>query len=244
MSPDLLLLPAVLVAFTVEATLGFGATVVAVGLGSLVVPIRELLPAFVIVNLTLSCYVAIRYRAHVDWKFLLGRIVPFMAIGFPLGFLIFSALPESTMKRAFGVFLVGLSIVELRKMARGVVVQEALPVPVELGALVGAGVIHGAFSTGGPLAVWASGRQLPEKGRFRSTLGALWLIMNVVFIASRYAKGDVNARTVELLPLLVPGLVGGLVLGEIAHSRLPERAFRIAVFCVLLVIGCVLVVRG
>ncbi len=121
-----LLVLVVFLAFLVEAALGFGATVVAVALGAFLVPIPELLAAFVPLNIVLSAYLAVRYRRDIHWRLLMLRIVPLMVAGIPVGLL-----------------------------------------------LLGWGVVHGAFATGGPMAVFVSGRVLTDKGRFRSTLSTL-----------------------------------------------------------------------
>jgi hypothetical protein len=44
---------------------------------------------------------------------------------------------------------------------------------------MGAGLVHGMYTTGGPLLVYALGREGLSKHVFRSTVTAVWLVFNV-----------------------------------------------------------------
>lgn len=239
----LLLLPAVVLAFTVEGALGFGSTIVMVALGSLVVPLDVLLPVFVPVNLGMSAYLAGRYRATIAVPFLARRLLPFMALGLPVGFVVFARFAGSGLRQGFGAFLVVLSALELARALRPGEPSTPLGPAWERIALVCGGLAHGAFATGGPLAVYVTGRVLEDKAAFRSTLSLLWLVLNAALIVGYLLQGVIDAATLGMSAALVPGLVVGLVIGEWAHHRLPARAFRIGVFALLLAIGAVLATK-
>jgi uncharacterized protein len=242
---ELMLLAAVVgLAFTVEASLGFGATVVTVALGALWFPVDVLLPAFVPMNVAMSAWLAFRNRRHVRWDYLGRRVVPFMALGLPAGLLAFAHLPSAQLKQAFGVFVVLLSAVELVRMRLPAAAPAAMAPVAERLMLVAGGVVHGAFATGGPLAVYVSGRVLDGKSQFRATLSVLWLVLNTVLVATYLVKGDIGAKSLGLAAVLVPSLFAGLAAGEWLHHRISMRAFRVIVFALLLVVGLVLVARG
>lgn len=244
MLPDnLYLAAAVGLAFAVEASIGFGATVVAVTLGALLLPIDVLLPAFVPVNMALSATLFARHRRHVRWDLLGRRVLPYMALGLPAGMLVFSRFGDSGLRRTFGVLVVILSVFELFRMARSHT-SAALSPALERVALIAGGVVHGAFATGGPLAVFVSGRVLDDKAEFRATLSVLWLLLNVLLVSGYAIGGRIGAPSLSLGLLLVPSLLAGLAVGEWAHHRIPLRAFRIGVFVLLAVIGAVLVWRA
>lgn len=231
----------VALAFTVESTLGFGATVITVSLGSLFLPMQSVLPAFVPVNLCLSLVLAARNARHADLRLLVTRIVPGMLLGLPLGMWAFSSLPEPVLRRAFGVFLLLLSIPML---LGGKGATNPLSRGVSFVLLWLAGVIHGAFATGGPMVVYVLSRSDVGKTAFRATLAFLWAGLAVVLVA-RFAWGGFLDRERALLSakLLAPMLVG-LVVGNALHGRIAEATFRKAVNGMLLVFGVILVVRG
>lgn len=243
MSPDpLYLAAAVGLAFAVEASIGFGATVVAVTLGALLMPIDVLLPAFVPVNMALSATLFMRHRQHVRWDILGRRVLPWMVLGLPVGMMAFSRFGDAGLRRTFGVLVVALSAVELVRIARNTA-STALSPAMERMALVAGGVVHGAFATGGPLAVFVSGRVLENKSEFRATLSVLWLMLNVLLVSSYAFGGRIGIPSLSLGLLLVPSLFVGLTVGEWAHHRIPLRAFRVGVFALLLAIGGVLAAR-
>ncbi len=241
-APSLVALVAVVaLSFAVEATIGFGATVIAVSLGSLFLPMQWVLPALVPVNLCLSLLLLAKNARHVDVRLLAARVVPSMLLGLPLGMWAFSALPEAVLRRSFGVFLLLLSV----PMVLGArAATRPLRGWVSTSLLACAGVIHGAFATGGPLVVYVLARSEAGKAAFRATLAALWAALAVVLVA-RYAWGGYLDRERALLSakLVVP-MVLGLVAGDALHGRIAEPSFRKAVNGMLLVFGAILVVRG
>jgi hypothetical protein len=233
----------VVVAFTVEAALGFGATVIAVALASSVLrlPLAEVLPSFVPVNLALSTLIAFRSRRDADLRLLGLRILPAMLLGLPLGMWAFASLPESMLRRALGVFLLVLSAPLLFLPARA---PKPLSPAVSLGFLGLAGVLHGAFATGGPMVVYVLSRSPASKAVFRATLSLLWAILAVVLLLRWTWSGTLTRSTFVLSAELVPAMAVGLLLGNVVHRRVDERRFRLFVNVMLLVFGVLLLVRS
>jgi uncharacterized membrane protein YfcA len=273
---DVVLIAIVTVAFATEAAIGFGATLITISVGSLLLPTSELLYAVLPLNSALSAAVVLRARTHVDGRLLLLRILPWMALGFPIGVLAFTRLPEDALKRALGAFVLVLAGLELAKKLRAApvtIASVALPVPgatrggeadtdtdvaaatanggerplpraAALGLLFLGGVVHGAFGTGGPPVVYVCARLVPDKRVFRATLTVLWLVLGLVLVAVHVKGGHIGPGSLRRSALLAPGFVLGLIGGEIAHHRIPERAFRAVVFAMLAVVGAVLAIRG
>jgi uncharacterized membrane protein YfcA len=230
-------------AFSIETALGFGATLISVALGSFVLDLDALLPALAPLNLTLSIYLATRYRAQIDQRFLFTRLLPLMGLGLPIGMLVFASADPSLLKRLFGAFLVVVAAVELMRM-RQPGDQQPLGRPGEIAMLLAGGMIHGAFMTGGPMAVYVTGRVLTDKGRYRATLSALWAVLNIVILTSYAMTGRLTATTGGLVVTLVPSIAIGMVTGEVLFRRVSQTLFRGAVFVMLLASGALLMVRG
>jgi len=244
MSAIVLLVLIVFVAFLVEATLGFGATIVTVVLGVFLFPLDVLLPAFVPLNLVLSLYLVGRYRRDVSWRLLLRRIVPLMGVGMPLGMFLFHRAEHRWLNVGFGVFVVLLSAIELLHLRRAQGDTRPLRAASRAALLVSGGIIHGAFATGGPMAVYVAGREIAGKSQFRSTLSALWFVLNTVLVVSYAISGELGEQSLRLSAPLVLPLAVGLVAGEWCHARVRLSLFRILVFALLLVAGIVLVGRN
>ena len=241
---DVLLIAIVTVAFATETAIGFGATLITLSLGSLLLPTADLLYAVLPLNALLSAAILVRARRHVDLRLLGLRVLPWMALGFPIGVVAFTRVPEGVLKRALGVFVLVLAGLELVKKLRAPAAERPLPRAAALGLLFLGGVVHGAFATGGPPVVYVCGRLVPDKRVFRATLTALWLLLGLVLIVIHARDGHLGPGSLRRSAMLAPGLVLGLIAGEIAHGRIPERAFRAVVFAMLAAVGAVLAIRA
>ena len=183
----------------------------------------------------------VRERRAIDRRLLFGRILPAMLLGLPLGMWAIATLPEVTMRRALGIFLLVLEVPPLVLAAR---TQRPLGAATSWGLLGLAGVLHGAFATGGPVVVYVLSRSELGKATFRATLSCLWAILAVVLLARWGSSGELTTASFTLAAKLVPALLGGLVAGNWLHGRVDEGRFRTFVSVLLLVFGVLLVVRG
>lgn len=233
----------VVLGFAVEGALGFGATVITVAIASLWLPVLEILPVMVPVSTLLSCTLTLRGREHVAWRTLGTRILPWVGLGIPLGLYAVLHADPRVMKRAFGAFVAVLAVSELVR-ARGGGAPPPLSRAVAAGYLWLGGVVHGAFSSGGPLIVYAVGREIVDKRRFRSTLSAMWIPLNLSLTLTYLATGRIDAHTLVSSAALLPGLVLGLVLGERLHRSLPDTGFRLAVNLLLAGVGTLVASRA
>jgi uncharacterized membrane protein YfcA len=112
---------AVAVAFCSEAVVGFGATLFALAIAGFAVPIDELLPTVVPLNVGLSAWIVIRDFHKVRPAYLLRRICPVLVAGLPAGFLIAlltAGSDKHLLERLFGIFVLAVGLVELRRTLR------------------------------------------------------------------------------------------------------------------------------
>jgi hypothetical protein len=110
-------------------------------------------------------------------------------------------------------------------------------------ALLGAGVIQGIYASGGPMLVYAIGREGLTKKVFRSTLSMVWIVLNVFLLARFLLAGDYDREAALDILLLVPTVPLGILLGEWVHHRIDERRFRMAVLALLVAAAISLIVR-
>lgn len=225
----------------VEATAGFGATLVTITLAAQRYGVDEVLARFMPVSLLLSGALLLRNRGSVEVPLLTRRVAPWMGLGFVAGLAALGLHGQTWIKAVFGGFVVVLSAVELR---RGAPSAAPMPPGVRAAALVAAGLVHGLFACGGPLLVWVVGRELPDKGTFRATLAAVWLVLGVVLVGTYAAEGRVTGETLTASVALLPALGLGLLGGEWLHRRVPPAPFRRGVYLLLLAAGGSLVLRS
>ena len=232
-------------AYAVQTVIGFGSTVLAVTLGAHLFEIRELLALEVPISVLQTSYVALRHRAWIDAGLLFKRVLPLMAAGTIAGFLLFAGASASWLRVVLGASILLLSARELWAMRPSVahVARAPLPRPVSIAAIFGAGIFHGVFATGGPLLVYAIGREGLDKHRFRATLAVVWLTLGLILVTSFLLDGRYEPATGLRLLVLLPAVPLGILVGEWLHHRVDERRFRVAVWGLLFAAAVTLIVR-
>lgn len=244
-SPLVTLAAIVFVAFLVEAAAGFGSMVVALTLGALWFQVGELLAWLVPVNMVLSAWLAWRDRRALQWRFLGLRMLPLMALGLGLGTLVAARAAEATwLKPLFGLFVIAVAAWQLSRALRPAAPAASLSPAVRVATLTAAGVIHGIFTTGGPLAVFVAARELQDKSAFRGTLSLLWLTLNVLVVPRLVFEGAITPVSLRTSAVMLAPLALGIAAGELVHHKLDEHRFRVVVAVLLLVAGAVLLAKA
>lgn len=246
--PDLFGFAAIMfAAYAVQTVTGFGSMLLAVTFGAHLLGIRELVTLAVPVSLLQTAYIAARHRDGIRWRLLLKRVLPLMGLGMAGGFFLAQDLAGHWMKVAFGVMVLVLASRELWLLwrAREEAAAAARPISpaASFAAMLGAGVVHGIYATGGPLLVYAISREGLPKHEFRSTLSAVWLVLNVALVVGFVTEGRYGAENALDLLVLVPAVPLGVIVGEVLHHRVAERPFKIAVFTLLVAAAVSLLVR-
>lgn len=242
MDPWIWLGVCIFLAFTIEAITGFGSIVIALSMGALLLPIPEIVPVLVPLNVCLSGYLTFRHRRHIHWPLLLKMVLPLMLAGTLAGYFMMPWLGAALLKVLFGLLVFCFSARELWRLMAG---NPARPHSVTMSRVLTfcAGITHGLFASGGPLLVYAlAGIQL-DKGRTRATLLSVWFSLNASLSLLFLVDGRLAAGLPAILYYL-PLVALGVLVGEFLHHRLDDRRFRQAVFAVLLVTGVLLMVPG
>jgi hypothetical protein len=226
----------VLVTHFLEGITGFGCTVLALPFCVMLVGVKTAVPVLTGLSLILSSYIVIIDRRNIVWKSYL-KIITFVGLGLPIGMILFSFLPEDILKKILGVFMIlvaarGIYFAFNQKAKVREIGDKALNVILFLG-----GIIHGAFSAGGPFVVIYATQALKNKSNFRATLSTLWVTLNSIIIVKIALSGAFTPAVVKYFGWSVPFLLAGMLLGNWAHKRIEDRVFTKVVFLVLLVAG-------
>jgi uncharacterized protein len=226
----------VLVTHFLEGITGFGCTVLALPFCVMLVGVKTAVPVLTVLSLILSSYIVIIDYKNIVWKSYI-KIASFVGLGLPIGMLLFSFLPEDILKKILGVFMILVA-------SRGIyfAFNERAKVK-EIGnrmlnfILFLGGIIHGAFSAGGPFVVIYATQALKNKSNFRATLSTLWVTLNSIIIIKIALSGAFTPVVMKYFGWSVPFLLAGMMLGNWAHKRIEDRFFTKVVFLVLLVAG-------
>lgn len=224
----------VLVGYFQNAVTGFGGTVLSLPFVAMMVDLKVAVPALVVQAWVVGLMVTIEARRHIVWREYL-KLTLLMAAGLPVGIWVMHFMPEGPLKVFLGVFCILVGIYGLyrpvpRPSADGTALKRGL-----LTALLPlAGIVHGAFATGGPLAVVYAARAIPDKSLFRVTLSMLWLTLNTIMVAQFAIGGRYIGETLTLAGVCLPFTALGFFAGTAAHYRLNEVLFRRIVYSILI----------
>ena len=223
-------------AYAIQTVAGFGSMLFCVTIGAQLIGVQEVLTLAVPVSILQSAYILVRDHRHVNWRLLLTRVLPLLALGMAPPLTFFDGSEVESLRPAFGVMVLLLAVRELWLMRKR---REPVPARAPLGPVpfaastAGAGFVHGIFATGGPLLVYALGRLNLGKTTFRATLAVVWLLLNIVLVISYVHAGHYGAREITALPWAVASLPLGIVVGEFVHHRVDELRFRTLAWALL-----------
>ncbi len=234
----------VVAAYLGQTATGVGAMLVCVTFGAQLIGLEEVIRLMVPLSFFQTGYIVIRHRDGIDWDLLLKRVLPLMAVGMAMAFLLLTRIGGPWLGLAFGVMVLALSARDLRQLRLGdASVDKPISKPASVAALLGAGVIHGIYAAGGPMLVYAIGREGLSKKAFRSTLSMVWIVLNLVLITRFVLAGDYDREVALDVLLLVPTVPLGILLGEWVHHKVDERSFKMAVLVLLVAAAISLIVR-
>lgn len=229
--------------YCVQTVTGFGAMVISVPLGALLLPIDELLLLLLPLSIFQCSYIAVRYRGAIDTTLLLRWIIPVMGLGTAIGALLAPQLSGQTLRRALAVLILLLALMELYVLTRRTTIRCPRSKATIVIGLLGAGLMHGVYATGGPLLVYSIESRVKDKSVFRATLTVVWLLLNTALVTYFAVDGRYQADHPQRIALLVPGVVIAIIVGQRLHERLDGKRFRIATYSLLAMAAIVLLLR-
>jgi len=222
-----------------EAVTGFGCTVLALPFIAALFGLKSGVMTLTILAWALALYIVVTKRRDIQWK-QFGVILAFVLAGLPIGMYLFRHVDAAPLKKALAVFIILASSAQLLVYFLPRLAQRRLPKPIGFILLFLGGIVHGLFSSGGPLVVLYASGALPDKGKFRATLCLLWATLNSVLLVSYIASSSISAATARNTLFMLPFLAAGIAVGEWAHKRVKPEAFKLLVFSTLLVTGFIM----
>ena len=121
--------------------------------------------------------------------------------------------------------------------------SKTLPEAVSLLLLILSGLIHGVFVCGGPLLVTYASAKLTDKDEFRSTLSAVWIVLNSVIMFSDIRADSFHKDTLILLFVSIAVLFSAIVLGNMICKKLNRNTFLIITYVLMLISGVSLILK-
>ena len=195
-----------------------------------------------VVNVTgiaLTSSLVLRLRRGVLWP-VMARVVPPLLLGVAVGVLALSSLERAVLVRLLGATVVAISAWNL--VSPRLEHTESRVQDVAAGLL--AGLLGGAFNTGGPPIVAHLYRRGEAPEALKATVQALFLTIGLSRLPIAASQGLMSAPIWRDALLAVPFVVAGSYAGLALARRLPPERFRAAGWLGLGTLGAALLATG
>ena len=223
----------------VQRTTGFGFGIfIMTALPFLMPSYAEAVTLSGILSLTSSTVVMLKYLKYVSWK----RILPILA-----AFLVMSALAVfmleriegRTMRIILGLILILLSLYFCFFKER---LQKVIKPTSgwQIGSGVISGVMGGLFGMQGPPVVLYLVNSEPDKNHYMGMIQTYAVLTNVIMLATRACNGYLTTAVGTAYLYSITGLAVGVVAGNWAFKRLPDKLFAYIVYAYIGISGLVI----
>ena len=183
-----------------------------------------------------SLYVLVSFYRFVAWRRLLFILLAFVVTSF-FAVEYVAAVSDSCLKRLLGVALVLLSLYFLM-MDGKVSLRPSVKVQFSAGAL--SGVLGGLFGMQGPPVVLYLVNSEPDKNHYMGMIQTYAVLTNVIMLVTRACNGYLTTAVGTAYLYSITGLVVGVLAGNWAFKRLPDKLFAYIVYAYIGISGLVI----
>jgi uncharacterized membrane protein YfcA len=226
------------VATLVRSTFGFGESLVAVPLFSLLLPIETAVPLSVMLSILVALVVVVQDHRQVHFSSAKWLII-FALPGIPLGVLLLIYGNELWIKTALGMLIILYSFYSLYGKNTFTLEKDNRLWLVVCGLL--SGILGGMYGVNGPpLVIYGNMRRWTAK-HFRATLQAYFLPASFIGLGGYIVKGLVGKQILIYFLASLPVVIPAIFLGRYFNHKLTDRSFFKYVYWGLVLIGAFLI---
>lgn len=238
MPADVLIPIIIFFASLIYATFGFGDALFAMPLLSLIIGIKTATPLMTLNGLSLAFLMFIRHYREIQWK-AAGKLILSSFCGIPIGIYFLKNGNEYYTKLILGIVITTISLYNL------ISAKKSRAIDPRWSYLFGffAGILGGAFNTGGPPVVIFGSLSGWTQAQFVGTLQGYFLPNDLLILGGQLMAGLQTPKVWHFYGISLPFLLLGLLLGSRIHRKIPEGKFNQYIFVLLLIIGIVFITR-
>lgn len=233
----------------IQCITGFAGTVLAMPFSIMLVGFDVARPILNVLGIVASVIIVAQKRQFVNKKELL-KITCIMLAGMVPGFLIINrfSVNSGVLYKTLGIIVIGftaLGIIRSRRQDKNNVKKQKRPFNdiVMYGLLLLSGIVHGMFVCGGPLLVVYANDKLKDSDEFRSTVSAVWIVLNSINMFTDIGAGRFNGNTVILLLISTAVLFLAMLIGNLIYKHMNKKAFMVLTYTLMAISGVSLLVK-
>ena len=247
---DFLFFLVIFFATFLQGITGFGGSALAMPFGLMLVGYGVAKPALSVVGLLGGLFIVVTSFRYIDWKEL-GKILLLMGVGMAASVVLAGAASahETALGVVLGVFVLflavrGIALLFLPKKTAAPGQKPGVLLHIWHAALlILSGAAQGLFVSGGPLLVGYLTDRMDDRRAFRVTLSSVWVITNAVTIVSDVIRGVWSWQLAGRIWPVAPVLLVSMTLGSLLSAKLPQKAFLLVTYGLLVVSGVLLLFR-
>lgn len=227
----------------IQCVTGFAGTVLAMPPSILLVGYGTAKPILNVLGIAASVgVIAASYKSINKKEFL--RITAVMLLGILGGIFISGYFSQyaKALYIALGIIVILIAVINaVRFFSKKE--SKNMPEVISVLLLVLSGLIHGVFVCGGPLLVTYASAKLKDTNEFRSTLSAVWIVLNSVILFSDIRAESFHKDTFVLLLCSLAVLFLAVFLGNIISKKLSRNTFLIITYILMFISGVSLIFK-
>jgi len=226
------------VAFTIQSLTGFGGPPIAMPLSIPVVGVAAAKPVITLGAWLSALIIAVKNYKDIDWREL-AKMSGVMLLFMIAGLWLFKNVQMSYLQVIYGVIVMAIGIKKLFFPS-----EKTMPKWLSAAAVCAAGVMQGLFVSGGSFLVVYAVSAIPEKQKFRATLSAVWVVVNLLLIGSYFFDGSFSPPVLALSAWSLIPMIGAVVVGSLLAGKLNQKTFLKVAYILLIISGAVLLITN
>ena len=222
-----------------KASIGFGESMVAMPVLSLLIGVQTASPLIFLVAATLTVLILMTCWQRIDlkaaWLFMAAAVV-----GTPFGVWGLTSLPAHWLTGVLGGVLIVAGLYNIVRPKTGISPRA------HWGILFGllAGMLSGAYNISGPPTVLYGSIKGWSPEEFRATLQGLFLPVTVIKLFGYGVAGLWTREVLTYFGLALPLILLAFWLGQRVHETMPKERVKVILNGATVVFGCTLMVQA
>ena len=224
----------------VQASVGFGFSIVALSIMTFFIPLLTGSVVAVLAMLPLTLYIALRSLKDINWKVF---IVPFIfaILTTQVGIYFLMVANNSILLKILGIVLVGFALFSLLTNAK-IKINPNLPIKIIFGSI--SGIFSGLFSMGGPPIAIYMLAATKSKEEYSSTLQTYFLATTLIAVLTHLLYGNITKQVLIYSGYAYIGVLIGTIFGRMLFVELSTEKMEKMVYSVMLVMGCIILFKS
>lgn len=232
MTTTILLLIIVFFAVFTQSLTGFGSGLVSMALMPNVIDVRMAVPLVALMTGTLEFFLLIRYRASFKFD-LVWRMSAASFLGIPLGVWALRNIDERILLPILGFIMTGYALYALLNLK---LPRLEHPGWAYLAGFI-AGLLSGAYSSGGPPAIIYANCRGWSPSEFKSNLQGFFLLNDFMAVINHGLAGNLTPVVLQNYVWILPVIAVGYLAGTSLDRYLDPKRFRSLVLILLAGMG-------